>query len=60
MFEVVSLQKHTECAAGPRGRLQSPTEEEEPEEGTQPSGLLKCCGWSSPEIMLTVLFPTEL
>ncbi|KAA0701369.1 Rab GTPase-activating protein 1-like [Triplophysa tibetana] len=32
MFEVVSLQKHTECAAGPRGRLQSPTEEEEPEE----------------------------
>ncbi|KAI7790781.1 putative rab GTPase-activating protein 1-like [Triplophysa rosa] len=32
MFEVVSLQKHTECAAGTRGRLQSPTEEEEPEE----------------------------
>ncbi|XP_056613875.1 rab GTPase-activating protein 1-like [Triplophysa dalaica] len=32
MFEVVSLQKHTDCAAGPRGRLQSPTEEEEPEE----------------------------
>ncbi|XP_043079751.1 rab GTPase-activating protein 1-like isoform X2 [Puntigrus tetrazona] len=32
MYEVVSLQKHTECAAGARGRLQSPTEEEEPEE----------------------------
>lgn len=32
IFEVVSLQKHTECAAGSRGRLQSPTEEEEPEE----------------------------
>ncbi|XP_051549941.1 rab GTPase-activating protein 1-like isoform X3 [Myxocyprinus asiaticus] len=32
MYEVVSLQKHTECAAGTRGRLQSPTEEEEPEE----------------------------
>uniref|UniRef100_A0A8C1WJW5 RAB GTPase activating protein 1-like n=1 Tax=Cyprinus carpio TaxID=7962 RepID=A0A8C1WJW5_CYPCA len=33
MYEVVSLQKHTECAAGARGSLlQSPTEEEEPEE----------------------------
>ncbi|XP_051550889.1 rab GTPase-activating protein 1-like isoform X3 [Myxocyprinus asiaticus] len=32
MYEVVSLQKHTECAAGIRGHLQSPTEEEEPEE----------------------------
>uniref|UniRef100_A0A673JVS5 Rab GTPase-activating protein 1-like n=1 Tax=Sinocyclocheilus rhinocerous TaxID=307959 RepID=A0A673JVS5_9TELE len=32
MYEVVSLQKHTECAAGARGRLQSPTEEEEPGE----------------------------
>uniref|UniRef100_A0A8C2IPA9 RAB GTPase activating protein 1-like n=1 Tax=Cyprinus carpio TaxID=7962 RepID=A0A8C2IPA9_CYPCA len=39
MYEVVSLQKHTECAAGARGRLQSPTEEEEPEEGTSPSSL---------------------
>ncbi|XP_067271959.1 rab GTPase-activating protein 1-like isoform X6 [Pseudorasbora parva] len=32
MYEVVSLQKHTECASGTRGRQQSPTEEEEPEE----------------------------
>ncbi|XP_026091634.1 rab GTPase-activating protein 1-like isoform X1 [Carassius auratus] len=32
MYEVVSLQKHTECAAGVRGRLQSTTEEEEPDE----------------------------
>ncbi len=42
MYEVVSLQKHTECAAGARGRLQSPTEEEEPEEGTSPSSLSEC------------------
>lgn len=40
MYEVVSLQKHTECAAGARGSLlQSPTEEEEPEEGTPLSNL---------------------
>ncbi len=42
MYDVVSLQKHTECAAGARGRLQSPTEEEEPEEGTSPSSLSEC------------------
>lgn len=42
MYEVVSLQKHTECAAGTRGRLQSPTEEEEPEEGMSPSSLSEC------------------
>lgn len=33
MFEVVSLQRHSERTNGGRGRLQSPTEEEEPEEG---------------------------
>ncbi|KAG7487851.1 hypothetical protein MATL_G00027680 [Megalops atlanticus] len=32
MFEVVSLQRQTERANGARGRLQSPAEEEEPEE----------------------------
>ncbi|XP_063057023.1 rab GTPase-activating protein 1-like [Engraulis encrasicolus] len=32
MFEVVSLQRHSERTNGGRGRLQSPTEEEEPEE----------------------------
>ncbi|XP_051977501.1 rab GTPase-activating protein 1-like isoform X2 [Xyrauchen texanus] len=32
MYEVVSLQKHTECSAGIHGRLQSPTEEEESED----------------------------
>ncbi|KAI2650423.1 Rab GTPase-activating protein 1-like [Labeo rohita] len=42
IYEVVSLQKHTECAAGARGRLQSPTEEEEPEEGTPLSSLSEC------------------
>ena len=33
VFEVVSLQRETERATGGRGRLASPTEEEEPEEG---------------------------
>ncbi|KAG1945741.1 rab GTPase-activating protein 1-like isoform X2 [Pimephales promelas] len=32
IYEVVSLQKHTECATGSRSLLQSSTEEEEPEE----------------------------
>ncbi|XP_072515848.1 rab GTPase-activating protein 1-like isoform X2 [Salminus brasiliensis] len=32
MFEVVSLQRHSERDGGARGRLQSPTEEEEQEE----------------------------
>ncbi|XP_076133924.1 rab GTPase-activating protein 1-like isoform X1 [Alosa pseudoharengus] len=32
MLEVVSLQRHSERTNGGRGRLQSPTEEEEPEE----------------------------
>ncbi|XP_036442044.1 rab GTPase-activating protein 1-like isoform X1 [Colossoma macropomum] len=32
MFEVVSLQRHSERVGGGRGRLQSPTEEEEQEE----------------------------
>ncbi|TRY82892.1 hypothetical protein DNTS_001529 [Danionella cerebrum] len=32
MYEVVSLQKQTECVEGAHGRLRSPTEEEEPEE----------------------------
>uniref|UniRef100_A0AAY4BT88 Rab GTPase-activating protein 1-like n=1 Tax=Denticeps clupeoides TaxID=299321 RepID=A0AAY4BT88_9TELE len=32
MFEVVSLQRHSEKANGARGRLTSPAEEEEPEE----------------------------
>lgn len=33
IYEVVSLQRESERAGGSRGRLQSPTEEEEPEEG---------------------------
>ncbi|XP_016317676.1 rab GTPase-activating protein 1-like [Sinocyclocheilus anshuiensis] len=43
MYEVVSLQKHTECAAGARGRLQSPTEEEEPEEECISMALFTVC-----------------
>lgn len=45
MFEVVSLQRHSERTNGGRGRLQSPTEEEEPEEGQSCTLSFGWCGY---------------